>query len=111
MAAYGDISPTKNDLDASCCPSVFSRSLARTLQTLVAVEIRRLHALSPEPGPDIGDGYGSVRVATGAGREALAVWTRTPERLTGIWPRIGISPNSARAALISETVTFEKAQM
>jgi len=41
----------------------------------------------------------------------LAVWTRTPERLTGIWPCIGISPNSARAALISETVTFEKVQM
>jgi hypothetical protein len=33
------------------------------------------------------------------------------EILTGKWPGIGISPKSALAALISETVAFENAQM
>lgn len=31
--------------------------------------------------------------------------------LTGKWPEIGISPKSALAALISETVAFENVQM
>ena len=49
--------------------------------------------------------------ATCAECEPVGVFESTLERLTGIRPGIGISPKSARAALISETVTLEKVQM
>src|ERR1035441_2114364 len=55
--------------------------------------------------------YGSVTFATGAGSELPSACARALESVTGIRPDIGISPNSARAALTSETVTFEKVQM
>jgi len=52
-------------------------------------------------------GLGRVTFATCV----LASGTEASERLTGKWPGIGISPKSAFAALISETVAFENVQM
>ena len=49
--------------------------------------------------------------AESAVRPILARGTVTSEILTGKWPGTGISPNSALAALISDTVAFEKVQM
>ena len=41
----------------------------------------------------------------------LVPGTEALEMLTGKWPEIGISPNRALAALISETVALENVQM
>ena len=54
---------------------------------------------------------GDPTFATCVGCPILASGTDELERLTGKWPGIGISPKSALAALISETVALENVQM
>jgi len=54
---------------------------------------------------------GDPAFATSVVCPILATGTEALERLTGKWPGIGISPKSAFAALISETVAFENVQM
>ena len=55
--------------------------------------------------------FSEPSVATWAGRSFPVLRAPILGIVTGKWPWIGISPKSARTALISETVAFENVQM